>query len=95
MSSTHLWEAGQEFGLTPAGMHTMNNCRMEKAYRHWGHDMSDEETPLQAGLGFAVAFDKKGGFIGKAALLRKRKAEPVPRKRLVASRSRIPARRHR
>ena len=79
-----LWQAGAEFGLTPAGMHTMNNCRMEKAYRHWGHDMSDEETPLQAGLGFAVAFDKKGGFTGKAALLRKRKAEPVPKKRLVA-----------
>ena len=79
-----LWEAGQAVGLTPAGMHTMNNCRMEKAYRHWGHDMSDEETPLQAGLGFAVSFDKKGGFIGKAALAKQRKAEPVLRKRLVA-----------
>jgi len=46
----HVFErliaAGAEFGLTPAGMHTMNNCRTEKAYRHWGHDMSDEETPI-------------------------------------------------
>ena len=53
-------------------MHTMNNCRMEKAYRHWGHDMSDEETPIEAGLGFAVAWDKKGGFIGKEALVKQR-----------------------
>jgi heterotetrameric sarcosine oxidase gamma subunit len=77
-----LWEAGQEFGLTPAGMHTMNNCRMEKAYRHWGHDMSDEETPIEAGLGFAVAWDKKGGFIGKKALESQR-SRPVQPKRLV------------
>ncbi|MEQ1520730.1 MAG: FAD-dependent oxidoreductase [Aestuariivirga sp.] len=77
-----LTEAGVEFGLTPAGMHTMNNCRTEKAYRHWGHDMSDEETPLEAGLGFAIAWDKKGGFIGREALL-KQKALPVLPKRMV------------
>jgi len=78
-----LWEAGGEFGLTPAGMHTMNNCRMEKAYRHWGHDMSDEETPLMAGLGFAIAWDKTGGFIGKDALERSRAAHKMQPKRLV------------
>ena len=77
-----LCEAGAEFGLTPAGMHTMNNCRTEKAYRHWGHDMSDEETPLEAGLGFAIAWDKKGGFIGRDALL-KQKALTVLPKRMV------------
>ena len=55
---------------------------MEKAYRHWGHDISDEETPLEAGLGFAVAWDKKGGFIGREALL-KQKALPVLPKRMV------------
>jgi heterotetrameric sarcosine oxidase gamma subunit len=77
-----LLEAGAAHGLTPAGMHTMNNCRMEKAYRHWGHDMSDEETPLEAGLGFAVAWDKSGGFIGRDALLRQ-KAKPDLPKRLV------------
>jgi 4-methylaminobutanoate oxidase (formaldehyde-forming) len=77
-----LVEAGAEFGLTPAGMHTMNNCRTEKAYRHWGHDMSDEETPIEAGLGFAIAWDKKGGFIGREALL-KQKALPVLPKRMV------------
>ena len=82
----HVFErliaAGAEFGLTPAGMHTMNNCRTEKAYRHWGHDMSDEETPIEAGLGFAIAWDKKGGFIGREALL-KQKAMPVHPKRMV------------
>lgn len=82
----HVFErliaAGAEFGITPAGMHTMNNCRTEKAYRHWGHDMSDEETPIEAGLGFAIAWDKKGGFIGREALL-KQKALPVHPKRMV------------
>ena len=77
-----LWQAGKDFGLTPAGMHTMNNCRTEKAYRHWGHDIADEDTPLEAGLGFAVAWDKPGGFIGREALL-KQKALPVPGKRFL------------
>jgi heterotetrameric sarcosine oxidase gamma subunit len=77
-----LLEAGDEFGLAPAGMHTMNNCRMEKAYRHWGHDIADEDTPLEAGLGFAVAWDKKTIFIGKAALETQRAAKVQP-KRLV------------
>jgi 4-methylaminobutanoate oxidase (formaldehyde-forming) len=45
---------------------------MEKAYRHWGHDISDEDTPLEAGLGFTVAWDKPGGFIGRDALCRQR-----------------------
>jgi 4-methylaminobutanoate oxidase (formaldehyde-forming) len=77
-----LWAAGKAFGLTPAGMHTMNNCRTEKAYRHWGHDIADEDTPLEAGLGFAVAWDKPGGFIGREALV-KQKALPVLPKRFV------------
>jgi heterotetrameric sarcosine oxidase gamma subunit len=84
--ATHVFEtihaAGAEFNLTPAGMHSMNNARLEKAYRHWGHDISDEETPLEAGLGFAVAWDKPGGFIGRDALL-KQKALPVLPKRMV------------
>ena len=77
-----LWAAGKEFGLTPAGMHTMNNCRTEKAYRHWGHDISDEETPVEAGLGFAVAWNKAGGFIGREALL-KQKERPFQPKRMI------------
>jgi heterotetrameric sarcosine oxidase gamma subunit len=77
-----LWAAGKDFGLTPAGMHTMNNCRTEKAYRHWGHDIADEDTPVEAGLAFAVAWDKPGGFIGREALLKQKQAAVQP-KRLV------------
>ncbi len=73
--------AGKEFNLAPAGVHTMNNARMEKAYRHWGHDISEEETPLEAGLGFAVAWDKVGGFMGRDALL-KQKERKLLTKRL-------------
>jgi 4-methylaminobutanoate oxidase (formaldehyde-forming) len=79
-----LWKAGQDFGLMPAGMHTMNNARMEKAYRHWGHDISDEDTPLEAGLGFAIAFEKKGGFIGRRVLEKQRQKNRPLTKRLVA-----------
>ncbi len=75
-----LWAAGQEFGLTPAGMHTMNNCRMEKAYRHWGHDIADEDTPIEAGLGFAIAWDKPDGFIGRDALLRQKALAQQPKR---------------
>jgi heterotetrameric sarcosine oxidase gamma subunit len=75
-------ETGREFKLMPAGMHSMNNARMEKAYRHWGHDISDEETPLEAGLSFAVAWNKPGGFVGKNALATQRDAQ-VQAKRLV------------
>ena len=64
--------AGKAQGLVHAGFHALDSLRMEKGYRHWGHDISDEDTPLEAGLGFAVKFDKAGGFIGREALLRQR-----------------------
>ena len=67
-----LIDAGKAFGLTLCGYHALNSLRMEKGYRHWGHDISDEDSPLQAGLGFAVALHKPGGFIGKAALLQQK-----------------------
>jgi 4-methylaminobutanoate oxidase (formaldehyde-forming) len=78
-----ILHAGAEFDLAPAGMHSMNNARMEKAYRHWGHDIADEDTPLEAGLGFGIAWDKKGGFIGQKALARQR-TQNVQEKRMVA-----------
>jgi glycine cleavage system T protein len=74
-----LMAEGAPFGLHLAGYHAMNSLRMEKAYRHWGHDLSDEDTPLEAGLGFAVAWSKPGGFIGRDALL-KQKEEGVTRR---------------
>ena len=72
-----LVEAGADLGLKMGGFFAINSLRMEKGYRHWGHDIGEEDTPLQAGLGFAVAFDKPGGFIGRDALLRQRDAGPI------------------
>jgi len=66
--------AGESYELTHAGYHALNSLRIEKAYRHWSHDISDEDTPLEAGLGFAVKFDKPGGFIGLDTLLAQRDA---------------------
>ncbi|MDJ0957019.1 MAG: FAD-dependent oxidoreductase [Arenicellales bacterium] len=65
-------EHGQKFDLQHAGYHTLNSCRIEKAYRHWGHDITDEDSPLEAGLGFAIAWDKPGGFTGREALLKQK-----------------------
>lgn len=78
-----ICEAGEEFGIRPYGYHTMNSLRMEKCYRHWGHDITDEDTALEAGLGFAVAFNKPDEFIGKQALLAQKEAGPL-KKRFVA-----------
>ena len=75
-----LLEACEGLELRHAGMHAMNSLRLEKGYRHWGHDITDEDTPLEAGLGFAVDFDKPD-FIGREALLRQR--ELGVKKRLV------------
>lgn len=61
--------AGADQGLIHAGYHALNTLRLESGYRHWGHDITDEDTPLEAGLGFAVAWDKEGGFRGREALL--------------------------
>ncbi len=77
-----LVEAGAAFGLRHAGYHSMNSLRVEKAYRSFGHDIGPLDTPLEAGLGFAVAWDKPGGFVGRDALLRDRDAGP-PARRLV------------
>ena len=74
--------AGPAFGLRMGGFFAINSLRMEKGYRHWGHDIGEEDTPYQGGLGFAVALDKKGGFIGRDALL-KQKAEGPLRRRMV------------
>jgi 4-methylaminobutanoate oxidase (formaldehyde-forming) len=67
-----LVEAGGPFGLKLAGYHAMNSLRMEKAYRHWGHDISEEDSPDEAGLSFAVKVDKRREFIGREAVLRRR-----------------------
>jgi 4-methylaminobutanoate oxidase (formaldehyde-forming) len=75
-----LVEAGADHGLRHAGYHALNSLRIERGFRHWGHDITDEDTPLEAGLGFAVALQKPN-FIGREALLRQR--EGPLKKRLV------------
>jgi 4-methylaminobutanoate oxidase (formaldehyde-forming) len=77
-----LIEAGADHGLKLAGYHAMAACRIEKGYRSWGHDIGDEDTPLDAGLGFTVAWGKSGGFLGREALLAQR-ARGALSKRLV------------
>jgi 4-methylaminobutanoate oxidase (formaldehyde-forming) len=71
-----ITEAGAAHGLKLAGLHALNSLRIEKAYRHFGHDVTDEDHILEAGLGFAVKLDKKrgrfGDFIGREAVLRKK-----------------------
>ncbi len=55
-----LLDAGQPHGLIHAGMLAMNACRLEKAFRHFGHDIGEDDTPFEAGLGFAVDLTKPG-----------------------------------
>ncbi|MEC9424686.1 MAG: FAD-dependent oxidoreductase [Actinomycetota bacterium] len=74
-----LWESGAPMGLVPAGYHAMNSLRMEKAYRHWGDDIAEEDTPVEAGLSWGVAFDKTGGFIGREALVSQKEVGPSRR----------------
>ena len=80
-----LIAATPEHGGKLAGHYAINSLRLEKAYRAWGHELSPDETPVEAGLSFAVAWDKPGGFIGREALLPQREAgaNALP-KRLVA-----------
>ncbi|MBX6321092.1 MAG: FAD-dependent oxidoreductase, partial [Rhodospirillaceae bacterium] len=73
-----LVEAGAAHGLKLCGLHALHSCRIEKAYRHFGHDIGDEDHVLEAGLGFAVKTDKPrsrfGDFLGRDAVLRRRQA---------------------
>ncbi len=77
-----LMQAGAAQGLKLAGFHALNACRMEKGYRHWGHDVGIEDTPVEAGLAFTCAWYKPGGFIGREAALAQ-KACGTPYKRLL------------
>ena len=60
--------AGPSYGLAPVGLKALASLRMEKAYRDYGHDIDNTDCPLEAGLGFALALDKPGGFIGRDAV---------------------------
>ena len=75
-----LRDAGRDMNAKLCGLHMMDSCRMEKGFRHFGHDISSEDHILEAGLGFAI---KKTdvAFIGRDAVMRKR--EEGLQKRLV------------
>ncbi|MBA3910956.1 MAG: FAD-dependent oxidoreductase [Rhodobacter sp.] len=90
--AAHVFEeieaAGADLGLKLCGIHAMDSCRIEKAFRHFGHHITDEDHVLEAGLGFAVKTTKPD-FIGREAVLR-RKEEGLKR-RLVQFRLTDPA----
>lgn len=75
--AVHVYDtivAGDTVGLRHCGFHALNSLRLEKAYRSFGHDVSDEDTSLEAGLSFTHAWDKPGGFVGREALIAQREA---------------------
>jgi glycine cleavage system aminomethyltransferase T/glycine/D-amino acid oxidase-like deaminating enzyme len=78
----HVYDRlAEQDGLTHAGLKTLASCRMEKAYRDYGHDIDNTDTVLEAGLGFAVDL-KKPDFVGKDAVVAQKAAGPL-HKRLV------------
>lgn len=78
-----LMETGRDLGIRPVGLGAMASLRLEKGYRDMGIDIDTTDTVLEAGLGFAVAWDKPGGFIGREAMLAARAAGP-PADRVVS-----------
>ncbi len=80
---TLLMQGTEEFNLKPAGMHALDSLRIEKKFVHFGHDVSEVDTPLEAGLGFVCNMNKQSRFIGYDAIARqKEKTKPLT-KRLV------------
>ena len=78
-----ILRAGEPHGLVNGGHYAINSLRLEKGYRAWGADITMSDTPLEAGLGFAVAWDKATPFYGRDALLGQRSG-PGPKKRMVS-----------
>ena len=81
----NLMRVGEECGLKPAGYHALEHLRSERAYREYELDLTPEDTPLEAGLGFTIDWNKPGGFVGLEALL-KQKENGLLKKRLVCFR---------
>lgn len=68
-----LWEAGQTEEMVAAGYKAIDTLRLEKGYRYWSAEITPDYTPLEAGLSFAVDFEKND-FVGKEALLKQKEA---------------------
>lgn len=82
-SFDRLWAAGLDHGMKLAGLHALDSCRIEKKFLHFGHDVADEDTPLEAGVGFVCAMDKAIPFIGHDAIARQKESRSHLNKRLV------------
>ena len=78
-----LWSAGEQYGLVMAGLHALDSGRIEKKFIHFGHDVADEDTPLECGAGFVCDYGKAIPFIGRDALLKQRETEQWKGKRMV------------
>jgi len=81
-----VWDAvlaaGAPHGIRPVGLKALSSLRMEKGYRDFGHDIDNTDDVYGVGLGFAVALDKPGGFVGREATLAA-KDRGTPHHRLV------------
>jgi 4-methylaminobutanoate oxidase (formaldehyde-forming) len=73
----HLIDAGSDLNLAHAGMETLESTRTEAGRKDYGLDMENSDSPLEAGLGFAVDFDKPDGFVGRDVLMAQREARPL------------------
>jgi 4-methylaminobutanoate oxidase (formaldehyde-forming) len=71
-----ILQAGAELGLRNVGMSALNGLRLEKGYRDYGHDIGNDDTPLEAGIGFVVDYEK-ASFAGRAALVSEREHLPL------------------
>ena len=78
-----LWAAGEKYGLALAGLHALDSGRIEKKFLHFGHDVTDEDTPLECGYGFVCNFDKNIPFIGRDSILKQKEEGSWKRKRLI------------
>ena len=85
--SVHVYDqiitAGTKFDLKHAGLKALASLRLEKGYRDYGHDIDNTDDPYEVGLSFALDLKKPGGFIGKEAVVKKKKAAGPLKRRLV------------
>ena len=77
-----VYDALRAGGAVPVGLSALGSLRMEKGYRDFGHDIDNTDDPVSVGLGFALALDKPGGFVGRDAVMARKAAGP-PRRRLL------------
>ncbi len=78
-----LWDKSQSHGLKMAGMHTLDTCRIEKKFVHYGHDVAEVDTPLECGMAFVCDMEKEIPFIGRDAILKQKESKSFMHKRLV------------